>query len=131
MFLEDINIDIVKYDSENLKKAENESEFTSLAVELFKELAQYFSIISRSYSMDDNNTPKLWNSNEAILSGLMIRIVKLMKGFLEHFCKNENLIMEIISRSLVESAINLLYLLRKNSDELYDEFVKYSLRNEK
>jgi hypothetical protein len=112
LLLDDIEFNVVSYEIEKLKQAKTESIFTSLSVDLVRELIQYTLVVSGVYKNDEDNNPRLWNRNDGILGGLMVRITKLMNEFLESFCKNQVQITEILTRSLVESVINLLYLLR-------------------
>lgn len=129
--LEDFKIYKVPVNSEELLITNREGPFIHLGVELLKELAQYLAILGCMYKLDDNNNPRLWTRNEAILGGMMIRIVKLMHGFLDNVCKNRMELANIFTRCLAETAVNLKYLLTFQSDELFDEFVAYSLRTEK
>ena len=103
----------------------------NLAVELFKEVGNLTSLISCSYRLDENNNPRLWSRNEAILGGLMVRLSKLQIGFIEQICNKRQEIAMIIFRSLSETIVNILYLLKNKKSELFDEYIEYSLRSEK
>lgn len=120
-----------KVDVEEIKKFDSEDQFTSLAIELLKEVGQVTAILSCAYRLDEKNNPRKWTRNEAIIGGLMIRISKLQRGFLDQICQNRLEIAMILFRCLVESLINLTYLLKRSSAEIFNEYIEYSLREEK
>jgi len=115
---------------EKIKKFTSENDFMNLSVELFKELAIVTTIISDINCVNKRGIPKGFNRNEAILNGLIIRINKLQSGILDQTCQKRLEICYILLRCLYESLINLKYLLQ-GGDDLFDEFVEYSLRKEK
>ena len=127
----DFKIPKTKVEIEKIKKFESEENFMSLSVELFKEVATFTSILSCSYRLDNKNNPREWKRNEAILGGLMIRLTKLQVGFIDQICQKRMEIANIIFRCMGENIINLIYLLKKKADNLFNEFVEYSLREEK
>ncbi len=61
----------------------------------------------------------------------MVRLTKLQSGFLDQVCQNRREIADIISRPLIETFVNLVYLLTQDKDELIEEYIIYSLRTEK
>lgn len=129
--LKDFTFVKTKVDVEEIKKFDSENRFMFLAVELFKEVCEITSVLSCTYRYDKKNNPRKWNRNEAILGGLMVRTVKLQIAVLNQTCQERSEIMYILFRCLGESLINLRYLLEKNSNDLYDEYIEYSLRTEK
>lgn len=129
--LEDIDLNKTKVDPEEIKKFGSEGEFMNLAVELLKELGTLSAICSCTYKLDEENKPRKWTRNEAIVGGLMVRLNKLQIGFLDQICQKRLEIAMIIFRCIAETLINIRYLLEKNSDELADKFIEYSLREEK
>jgi len=129
--LNDFKIPRTKVNIKEIKKFDSEEKFMSLAVELFKEVGHITSILSCAYRLDKNNNPRKWDRNEAILGGLMIRTNKLQIGFLDQICQKHLEIANIIFRCLGEDIINLIYLLKSGTDELFNEFIEYSLRGEK
>lgn len=115
---------------EEIRKYTDEDQFTTVSVELLKEVCQITSLLAGTYRLDDQGTPRKWTRNEAIIGGLMMRTSKLQMGFLDQICKNHLEIALIISRSLTEGIFNIIYLLNKNQEKLYDEYVIYSLKTE-
>lgn len=116
---------------EEIKKYEEEDQFMALAVELFKEVIRITSILSCTFRLDIKNNPRKWSRNEAILGGLMIRVSKLQVALLDQVCQKRLEIANILFRCLGESLINLKYLLTKGETGLFEEYIEYSLREEK
>jgi hypothetical protein len=129
--MNDLCISKIHINPLEIEKYNNEDDFMNLAVELFKEIGMITSILSHAYRMDKNIQPRNWTRNEAILGGLMIRIVKLQIGMLQQTCENRLELCFILMRCLIESIINLRYLIKKSKEESYQEYIEYSLRVEK
>jgi hypothetical protein len=118
-------------DHDKLLVSQSEDDFMSLAVELFKEVIQITAILGCMYSHDEQLKSKNLTRNEAILSGLLIRLMKLQIGILDNVCQRRSEIVAILYRCLSETVVNIIYLIKSNSNSLYDEYVDYSLREEK
>lgn len=131
LVLSDLKLQRTNVDVKEIKKFNSEEQFISLAVELFKEVSQITVILSCTCRLNEKNNPRKWTRNEAILGGLMVRISKLQRGLLDQICQKRLEIALILFRCLAESLINLRYLLKKNSEEIYSNYIEYSLREEK
>ena len=129
--LKDFTFEKTEVNVEKIKRYDSEDDFMNLAVGLFKEIGIITTVISCTYRLDENNMPRKWTRNEAILGGLMVRLSKLQNSFLDQVCQKRMETAMIILRCLGETLINLNYLLEKNNDELSDKFIEYSLREEK
>lgn len=129
--LEDFSFKKNEVDSDRLLASQSEDDFMSLAVELLKEVNQITRILACMYSHDEQLNPKNLARNEAILSGLLIRLMKLQIGILDNVCQKRSEIVAILYRCLSETVVNIIYLIKSNSEFLYDEYVDYSLREEK
>lgn len=124
-------IEKIQVNEEVISKYKSEDEFTGLAFELLKEIGKVTVVLSSVQPSDDGIKPRKWNRNEAILGGLLVRIGKLQRGILDNAMKRQREIISILIRCLAETAINLKYLIHKNSESTYNDFVEYSLRMEK
>ncbi len=129
--LNDFEFPRTKVNIEEIKKFDSEDQFMSLAVELLKEVGQITALLSCTYRLDQDGNPRKWTRNEAILGGLMVRTNKLQRALLDQICQNRLEIAFIIYRCFSESLINLKYLLQRDNDNLFDEYIEYSLREEK
>lgn len=114
-----------------IHKYESEGQFMGLSVDLLKEVAALTTVLACTYPLDSSNRPRNWNRNEAVLSGLLVRVAKLQSGYLDQVCKHRGEIAGIVYRPLMETLINLKFLLSKDSDAMFNEFIEYSLREEK
>ena len=81
--------------------------------------------------LDENNNPRKFKRNEAILNGLMVRMTKLQIGLLDQACQDRRELAEIFLRCLAETFINLKYLLSNKTDKVFEDYIEYSLREEK
>ncbi len=129
--LQDLPIKSVAVDERKISKFQHDQEFMPLAVELLKEVGHITSLLACSYRLDENNQPRKWRRNEAIVGGLFVRLVKLQMGVLGAVCDRHAEIADILFRCLSETILNIRYLILKGTPRLYDEFVEYSLREEK
>lgn len=131
--LNDFEFRIIDVDEEKVKKYKNESCFIELFLEIFKEVGKMSSLISCIYPLDERNIPRNLNIDEGVIYGLMIRVTKLQRGIIEQVCNNHLEIVLIIFRCLVETLINIKYILKKinENEDIIDEFITYSLKTEK
>jgi hypothetical protein len=73
-----------------------------------------------------------WPRNQAICAGLMIRIAKFMVVVTQLSAKgNRAEVVSALNRSIMESAINLEFLVKTKDDKFFDQFVKFSLGPER
>jgi Family of unknown function (DUF5677) len=73
-----------------------------------------------------------WHRNQAICAGLMIRICKFMLVVTQLSAKGDRAeVVSALNRSIMESAINLEFLVNKNDDKYFEQFVKFSLGPER
>jgi hypothetical protein len=61
----------------------------------------------------------------------MVRLNKLQIGFLDQMCQKRLELANILFRCLGENIINLKYLLGRKDDSVFEEYIEYSLREEK
>lgn len=131
VLLKDLLREKVEVDDKKISRFTREGQFTALAVELLKETAIITSKLACSYPLDENNRPRNWTRNEAVLAGLMVRLSKLQSGFLDQVCQHRQEIADVILRPLFENIINLSFLLKQDGTEMIEEYIEYSLRTEK
>lgn len=71
------------------------------------------------------------NRQEAVVYALMLRSIKLFQSYMELICKRRGEAAKVILRSILETLVNMQYLVIKNSQELFEEYIRYSLATEK
>lgn len=73
-----------------------------------------------------------WPRNQAICAGLLIRISKFMRVVVELAADgNRAEVVYALNRSILESAVNLEFLVRTKDDKFCEQFVKLSLAPER
>lgn len=103
----------------------------ALAFELYKEARAVVHVIA--CLLDDAAAKKGgWPRNQAICAGLMIRISKFMLVVTQlSATRNRADVVFALNRSIMESAINLEFLVSTNEDKFFDQFVEFSLGPER
>lgn len=105
--------------------------FTPIAFELYKETVVVLAVCSHSYTEEVPGKGVL-NRNQAICAGLLVRIAKLMIAVAELVSTaDRGEVVMALNRSISESATNLRFLLLKNDEKVYEEFVRFSLGPER
>ncbi|MBZ5527599.1 MAG: DUF5677 domain-containing protein [Acidobacteriia bacterium] len=102
-----------------------------VAFELYKEALSVVNL--GAHLLDDVASVKGgWPRNQAICAGLMIRIAKFMLVVVELSAKrNRAEVVGALNRSIMESVINLEFLVTTKDERYYDQFVKFSLGPER
>jgi hypothetical protein len=102
-----------------------------VAFELYKEAWRVVNLAA--HLLDEVASVKGgWPRNQAICAGLMIRITKFMLVVTQLSAEGDRAeIVHALNRSMMESAINLEFLVRTNDDKFFDQFVRFSLGPER
>lgn len=109
----------------------NVEKVNEVVFELYKEALSVVNLAA--HLLDDAaNAKGGWARNQAICGGLMIRISKFMLVVTQLSAKGDRAdVVFALNRSILESAVNLEFLLTKNDDAVFDQFVKFSLGPER
>lgn len=121
-----LNYKSIEINEKDISNFKSEREFTHLAFELSRETGIYLSEISCIMPREEGFT-----RDEAILSAHLVRVSKLFLVVIEQSSKNRQEILNIFARLIYESLINLMFLLKNDSKEIFDSYVKYSLQEDK
>jgi len=102
-----------------------------IVFELYKEALSVVNLAA--HILDEASTAKGgWPRNQAICAGLLVRIAKFMLVVTQLSATgNRAEVVSALNRSIMESAINLEFLIRANDDKYFDQFVKFSLGPER
>lgn len=106
-------------DVDALQTRGTQDDFMSDAVELFKEVGILASLVAATRPAGVETTD---DRNEGIRRGLLVRITKLAKSLLNETCAGHGDQQMALSRQLLETCANLLYLLQEG-DGAHDAFV--------
>ncbi len=121
----------VQVSDELLKKFSKEGQFSALAFELYKETGCVVSVAANCH-MGTGPTEGVFDRNQAICAGLLIRILKFMTTVAQLSAKtHRGEVIMALNRSIFESATNLRFMVMKNEARFYDQFVKFSLAPER
>lgn len=108
----------------------NQSQYSHLAVEIFKEISVLIVTVSSiRRSLDEVEIP--YNREEAALFGNLVRYCKISSAYLEQYTKKRSEICMILLRSLMETYVNLKYFLKYKDSYTLSHYIKHSLRQEK
>jgi len=129
--LGDIDYDSRIVDEEALAAASDEEPFDRESFEVLKELLQSVTVVACLQWLDENGKPRSLTRDEAILAGLMVRCMKLHHGLLQSCSPQRAELLNFFERGVTETAVNLRYLLEHGAPEVFDAFVRYSLRLDK
>ncbi|MBJ6802185.1 DUF5677 domain-containing protein [Geomonas propionica] len=106
---------------------ESEYDFMELSVDLTIEVGQYICLAASILPGDR----KTWSRDEAILGGHLVRLFKLTSAFLDQTCQRRREMTVVIGRMAFECIINLKFLLKNASTDLFKSYIYYSLKHEK
>ena len=121
----------VKITEAMLEDCRAKGQFGSLVFELYKEADGLISAIGASYPGNASHSVK-FDRNQAICVGLLVRISKLMLSVIKLSSDIEHgETVKALNRCIVETSVNLRFLLLKDCNEVYEQFVKNGLRGER
>lgn len=117
---------------EILQKYSEEGRLSELAFELYKEVGCLLAVCAFSY-VGDKPSEIILRRDQAICAGLLIRIIKFMTAVVQLVAGDTERfeVVMALSRSILESTVNLRFLLLKNEKRFFDQFVKFSLAPER
>jgi hypothetical protein len=86
--------------------------------------------VAGALRLEDTGQPRGLTLDEAVLAGLIVRCMKLQHGILSSAAPQRLELVNFFMRGIVESAVNLRYLLHEKSPDLFERFRRYSLRTD-
>ncbi|MGC2528626.1 MAG: DUF5677 domain-containing protein [Candidatus Acidiferrum sp.] len=109
----------------------NIEKVNEVVFELYKEALSVVNLAA--HLLDDAaNAKGGFPRNQAICAGLMVRICKFMLVVTQLSAKRDRAdVVFALNRSILESAVNSEFLLTKNDDAVFEQFVKFSLGPER
>lgn len=99
------------YDREALDQADNERIFDLAATGLLRALAEAVTRAAELLPQNEDGASRPWTRNEAGLAAQVVRCSKLLRAHAHHFEKRQLEICNYLGRGLVETTIDLRYLL--------------------
>ena len=120
----------VQVNDEVIQACQERNEFGGLSFALYREAAIFVWVTCNGYyETGDGST---MTRNQAVCTGLLSRISKLMVSVLKLSSDVEHgESVQILNRCILESSVDLQYLLMKDDDTVYERFVKVGLKGER
>jgi hypothetical protein len=114
-----------------LQACADQRDFSELAFELYKETSVTLAVCAHMYEIVTPGTGVLAR-NQAICAGLLVRITKFMTAVtrLASTAPRGDVVIAL-NRSIMESAINIRFLLHKKEERWYEQFARHSLGPER
>lgn len=112
-------------------KCSEKDDFMEVGIELLKDIAHTTLGVAGLQRINSKGQQRDWSKHEAILGGLLVRFCKLIRGYFDNACNREGEIVNILVRCILETGINIRYLIHFNDTSLYEDFIYYSLKKEK
>jgi hypothetical protein len=120
-------IELTEIDPEKLRKATTEDEFMAVAVRLLVEAGSYVCVAASALPAKTAR----WNRDQAIVGGTLVRLYKLISAILDQTCQHRGETAFIFVRLAFEAIVNVKFMVEKGSPELFDRYVRHSLRHER
>lgn len=121
----------VEVTEEAIERCRANDQFGALVFELYKEAGRLVCASSCAFFGYDGAEIKL-DRNRAICAGLLVRISKLMASVVKLSSGIEHgETVQVLNRCIIESMVNIRYLLLKDDEEVFERFIKNDLRAER
>ena len=129
--LEQIDYEAYEPDIKALAKADREEPFAEAAFELLKDAGETVTITVCLEELDENGALIALPRDAAIVGALLVRCMKITHGLLQNASDRRMELLNLFTRPLIESAVNLRFLIECGTPEVFDDFVRYSLQTER
>ena len=121
----------VSVDSELLAECRERNEFGGLSFDLYQEAAKLVWVTCSTYYSNNGEEIHLTRNN-AVCAGLLSRISRIMLSVLKLSSGSEHgETIQILQRCILESSVDLQYLLAKDEDTVYERFIRTGLKGER
>jgi len=119
-----------RIDAAALAACNTADDFTNLSFELYKEVGIVAAITANCY-VGMLGDPHVLPRNQAICAGLLVRIAKFMTAIVVLTATQESREVAIaLMRCIMDTAVTLRFLILRNDNAIYEEFVQRGLSPE-
>lgn len=129
--LSEVGVDSTAVDFDGLTVADDEEPYVAAAFAVLRDVAVIVVVLASISRRTRDGRPNPLTRDEAVLGGLVVRITKLLHGLLGAAAQNRAEITNYFTRGVLETAINIRYLIQRDSLEAFEAFVAHSFRNDK
>jgi hypothetical protein len=119
-------IEKTKIDVEEISQFKSEDDFTGVSVKIVIEVGSYICIAGNIFPTDT----KCWSMGQAIVGGHLVRLYKFISAMLDQTCQHRRETSFVFARLAFECIVNLRYLIKNASEELFWSYRAYSLKHE-
>jgi hypothetical protein len=128
----DYLVPLVVVNHEVIEACKAARSFSPLAFELYKETVAVLAVCSAGH-LDGGEGGGGLARNQAICAGLLLKVAKFMTSVasLVSLDAERADVVYVLNRTIMESAVNLRFLLLKNEGRVFDQFVQFSLAPER
>ena len=121
----------IRVDEEVLGACREKGEFGELSFNLYREAAALVWVTCNAYYHTETNGMGL-TRNQAICAGLLSRVSRLMMSVLKLSSGTEHgETVQILNRCILESSVDLQFLLKKDDNTMFERFVETGLKGER
>jgi hypothetical protein len=114
------------YNQRELEQAEEERAFDLTCTRLLHSLAAAVTDAADLLPEDESGTNCPWTRDEGVLAAMVVRCSKLLRAYAANFEERRLEVCNYLGRGLIETTIDLRYLLHFGTSELFQRFVAYS-----
>lgn len=112
----------ISIDWEVIESTTDRHPFDRLGWELIARAGQIGEYVVDSTGLGDDGNRRALSLDEAVIGGLFVRMTKLLRGLFDASQSDESEVHQIVARCVVETAVNLRWLLHRNDPEEYKRF---------
>ena len=111
-----------RVDTRGIGSEKDPEKINAIAFELYKESLSVVDLVA--HLLDETASVKGgWPRNQAICAGLMVRISKFMLVVTQLSATGDRAeVINVLNRSILESAINMEFLVRTKDEKFFDQF---------
>jgi len=120
------NIKKTEIDIEEISQFKSEDDFNGLSVSILIEAGSYICIAGNIFPIET----KSWSMDQAIVGGHLVRLYKFISAMLDQTCQHRRETTFVFCRLAFECIVNLRYLIKNASKELFWSYRAYSLKHE-
>jgi len=120
-----------KYTIQRIQEFDNENQFMEASIELLKQTIELIWIIVGFKYCDSNGEPITIRKEDAVVAGNLVRLIKLNTSVLQNISEGKLEICHILNRYIVETQVNIKYMLIEGEERVRRNYIKYSLITEK
>jgi hypothetical protein len=120
--MQKLSLPPISIDWNRIESATDRLPFDCLGWELIARAGQLGERVVDTTGLDDRGNRSPLTMDEAVIGGLFVRMTKLLRGLFDASQAEESEVHQIVARCVVETAVNLRWLLLQDDPEEYKRF---------